>query len=751
VSLTLPVAADQAKSWYEKGQDAEARQNYEQAYDDFKQAYDLKPKDLRYRSAFERLKFLAGASHVHRGKLLREAGKLEEALAEFQKAAEVDPSSFIAQQEIRQTQKMIEAAKAPAPRSEAPPPGMLEKRLQEAQGPVELAPIANLPITLMVTNDTKQIYETVGQLAGINVLFDPEYTSRRIRIELNGVTLQDALQIIALESKTFWRPVTSNTVFVAADNQQKRKEVEQSVIRTFYPSNLSQPTEMQDVVNTLRQILDIQKVQALPAEGAIVVRGTPDQLALAEKVIDDLDKAKPEVIVDVAILQVNRDKAHTLGINPPTSATVALQNNVNTTSTTSTTASTGASTTTTGTPNQVNLNRLGNLNATDFTVTIPQATASALFSDSDTKLIQNPQIRSVDGQKASLKIGERVPIATGSFQPGIGGVGINPLVNTQFQYLDVGVNIDITPKIHANDEVSMKISMDISSVTGTSSIGGINQPIIGRKTIEHEIRLRDGEVSLLGGMLEDQQTRSVSGLPGLSQIPILKYLFSQTQTDHSENEIVFVLIPHIVREPDLEAANGKAIDVGTANSIQLRRITPLVAPTTVPASQNQVPAAAPMTQNSASAQTPPQPAVSGGASFSFDPPSVTQAAGSSFAVNILLSGAQNVYSVPLQVSYDPKLLQVANVSNGSFLSQDGQAVVLANRDDDTTGTLQITATRPPGVGGVTGQGAIVTLTFMAKAVGQGTLTISKGGARDPGMQAIPVMGAVASVTIQQSK
>ena len=306
--------------------------------------------------------------------------------------------------------------------------------------------------------------------------------------------------------------------------------------------------------------------------------------------------------MDVAILQVNRDKAHTLGINPPTSATVALQNNINTTSTTSTTSTTGASTTTTGTPNQVNLNRIGNLNATDFTVTIPQATASALFSDSDTKLIQNPQIRSVDGQKASLKIGERVPIATGSFQPGIGGVGINPLVNTQFQYLDVGVNIDITPKIHASDEVSMKISMDISSVTGTSSIGGINQPIIGRKTIEHEIRLRDGEVSLLGGMLEDQQTRSVSGLPGLSQIPILKYLFSQTQTDHSENEIVFVLIPHIVREPDLEAASEKAIDVGTANSIQLRRIAPLVAPATVPAAQNQAPAAAPTTQNSAPAQ-----------------------------------------------------------------------------------------------------------------------------------------------------
>ena len=220
--------------------------------------------------------------------------------------------------------------------------------------------------------------------------------------------------------------------------------------------------------------------------------------------------------------------------------------------------------------------------------------------------------------------------------------------------------------------------MDISSVTGTSSIGGIDQPIIGRKTIEHEIRLRDGEVSLLGGMLEDQQTRSVSGIPGLSQIPILKYLFSQTQTDHSENEIVFVLIPHIVREPDLDAASQKAIDVGTANSIQLRRIAPLVLPAAVPATPNQAPAAAPTTQNSAPAQPPPQPAVAGGASFSFDPPSVTQATGTSFAVNILLSGAQNVYSVPLQLSYDPKLLQVANISNGSFLSQDGQAVVLVH-------------------------------------------------------------------------
>ena len=711
VAITLPIgAADSAKSLYNKGKDAEARQNYEAAFDFYKQAYEQKPRDLAYRASYERTRFLAAASHVHRGQLLREAGKLKEALTEFQKAAEIDSSSFIAQQEIRRTQKLIDAGSAQPPSSVATPPTGLQKRVQEAQGPVDLAAISNVPITLKLTEDTKVIYETVGKLAGINVLFDPDYTSRRIKIELNGVTLQEALEIIALESKTFWRPVTSNTIFVASDNPAKRKEVEQSVIKTFYLANLSQPTELQDVVNALRQILEISRIQPLPSQGALVVRGTPDQIALAEKLVGDLDKARPEVIVEVAIMQVSRDKTRNLGISPPTSATVALQNNINTTTTSSSSSSTSSSSTS-GTANQINLNRLGNLNATDFTVTIPAATATALFGDSSTKLIQNPQIRAVDGQKASLKIGDRVPIATGSFQPGIGGVGINPLVNTQFQYLDVGVNIDITPKVHAGREVTLKVSMDISSVTGQSNIGGISQPVIGQRKIEHEIRLKEGEVNILGGILEDQDIRSLNGIPGLSQIPILKYLFSQTNVEHKENEIVFALIPHIIRARDVTDLNEKVLEVGTASAIVLRRASQ--APPPVPGNEA-APAAAQAPMPAPPAQAAPSMA-SGAASFVFDPASVTQAPGSTFTVNVLLRGAQNVYSVPLQVSYDPKVLQVVNVSNGGLLSQDGQPVALVHRDDDTTGALQITATRPPGAAGVSGQGTVVTLTFMAKA------------------------------------
>ena len=770
-AVTMAAAADKAKTLYDQGQDAEARQNYEGAYDFYKQAYDLKPKDLRYRTSLARARFEAAAAVVHRGQKLREEGKLDDAVAAFQRAISIDPSLFIAQQELARTQKMIENLRNPQPQS-AGPPTSLERKVRDAAGPVELAPISNTPITVkMLATKSDVVYRTVGQLAGINVLLDPDYTPRVINVDLNGVTLEEALEITALESKTFWRPVTQNTIFVAQDSVAKRKELEQSVLKTFYLSNLSQASELQDVVNAIRSVLDVQRVQQLLSQNAVVVRGTPDQIALAQKLVEDLDKAHPEVLVDIAVMEVSKDKSRTLGLSPPTSISLALQENLNT-SATSTTSTTG--TTTSSTPG-INLNSLANINATNFQVTIPSANLSTLMGDSSTKLIQNPQVRALDGQKATLKIGERVPVATGSFQPGIGGVGINPLVNTQFQYLDVGVNIEITPHVHQGGEVTLKLVMEISSVTGQASIGGISQPIIGQRKIEHEIRLKDGEANLQGGIFTESETKSLTGIPGLAQIPILKYLFGQTTQDHSTDELVFAIVPHIIRGTELSEVNQRAIDIGTATTIALRHVSQAAAAVAAPAPANP-PAAQPGQPNPASqppanqasaaplaggAPTPQsanpsgvpviQPATqaaNGMPSFLFDPPTITAAKGNTFAVNLLISGAQNVYSVPVQMYYDPARMQLLNVSNGSFLSQDGQTVALVHREDESTGTLTVTATRPPGAGGVSGQGTVITLTFMAKTAGQTPLTITRGGARDPGLQSIVVNGAQASVTVQ---
>jgi len=750
-AVTLPAIADNAKNLYAKGEDAEARQNYEAAYGFFKQAYDLKPKDLRYRTSFERVRFEAAAAIVHNGQKLRDDGKLEEAVAAFQKALTIDPSLFIAKQELSRTLKMINDIHNPPPQAAGPPAG-LERRVHEMAGPVELAAISNVPVALKMQNTKSDVvYRTIGQLAGINVLFDPDYTPKPINVELNSVSLEDALEITALSSKTFWRPVTSNTIFVATDNAAKRKELEQSVLKTFYLTNLSAPTELQDVVNAIRAVLDVQRVQQLLSQNALVVRGTPDQIALAEKLVEDLDKARPEVIIDIDVMQISRDRSRTLGFNPPTSATITLQNNL-TASSTSTTTTTGSSSTTTGTTG-ISLNTLGDLNATNFQVTIPSANLSAVMGDSDTKLIQSPQIRSLDNQKASLKIGERLPVATGSFQPGIGGVGINPLVNTQFQYIDVGVNIDLTPHVHSDREVSLKITMEISSEIGQASIGGITQPIIGQKKVDlGEIRLRDGETSLIGGIMDDSATKSLAGIPGLAQIPILKYLFGQVSQDHSSDETVFAITPHVIRGSEVSAINQSAIDIGTSAVIQLHhsgKVLPAPLPAQ-PGTSAQPASPAPAGQSPApSGSSPAAPASpSGTASFLFDPPTIQTTKGNTFVVNLLLSGAQNVHTVPVQLNYDPKMLQLVNVSNGGFLSQDGQIVSLVHREDEMIGQSQITASRPSGAGGVSGQGAVITITFQAKADGQTPLTITRGGARDPGLQAITVNGAQASVTVQ---
>jgi len=755
----------QAKQLYDKGKNAEARQDYISAYNFYHQAYELKPTDLTYRSAYEYVRFLAAASYVHQGQLLEKAGKLQEALTDFEQALAIDPSSFIAQQESNKVRLMIQKTLNPQATPPSTPESELDKRMEQATGPVELAPISQTPITLKLTEDSKTVYETIGRLAGVNVLFDPDYTSRRIRVDLNGVTLQEALEITALESKTFWRPVTPNTIFVAADTAAKRKELEQSVIRTFYLSNLSQPNELQDMVNILRTLLDTQRLQQFPSQQAIVVRGTPDQIAMAGKLIEDLDKSRPEVVVEVAIMQVTRDKLRNLGINPPTSVSIVVQESPGTTTTTTVNGNAGnGGTVTTSTANtgQINLNSLAHLNATNFEVTIPQATANFLMSDSSSKLIQQPEIRASDGQKASLKIGERVPVATGSFQPGIGGVGINPLVNTQFNYIDVGVNIDITPHVHGTDEVTLKLAMDISAVDSYQNIGGIQQPVIGQRKIENEIRMKEGEVNILGGILEDTFTKSLTGIPGLASIPLFRYLFAEESKEVKTNEIVFILIPHIVRAQDIYASNTRAIDVGTANVISLHENPPNnngqpnnngpgamnnPAQPKPPQAQPQSGMGQPASVQPTSAPTPAASAPMGSPIISFDPPTLDQAVGSTFTVNVNLAGGQNVYSVPLQLTYNPRVLQVLNVSNGPLLAQDGQTVALVNRDDSMAGILQVTASRPPGTSGITGDGSVFTITFQARAPGQATLSINRASLKNAAMQNMPASGSQAIVTV----
>jgi general secretion pathway protein D len=564
--LSAPNYPDEAKAAFKAGVRAESKKQYDEAFESFKRAYALNRKEPKYVTAYLRARASAGALHVSNGLKLRDDLNLEEALAEFQRAVEIDSTNFAAAQELRRTavliKKLYEPASA-ASKVESP----LTKLASEAEGPLDLQPSPNTPISLRMTTTADNVYKTIGKLGGINVLFDLDYKPQRITIEMNEVMVREALKMVALESKTFWRPISPTAIFVASEG--KRKEFENNVLKTFYLRNASTPTELQEVVGTLKGILDIGRIQVNPTHSSITLRGTQDQMVLAEKLISDVDKPKAEVVIDIAVMQISRGRLNTIGTTVPTSTSVALQ-------AAGAAASGGAA----------GLVTIGSLNGSSFVVGVPGASFSFLASDTNTKILQKPQLRALDNEKATLKIGDRVPIATGSFSPGIGGGNVSPLVNTQFQYLDVGVNIDITPHIHSNHEVTLKMVLEISSVTGSQNIGGISQPTIGQRRIEHETRLQDGEINLIGGILEDTETTSLGGYPWLMKIPILKYLFGQETKDHREDEIVFAITPHIVRAEEITDENLRLIDVGTSSTIGLRYKEPKTTkPTNSPARQ----------------------------------------------------------------------------------------------------------------------------------------------------------------------
>jgi general secretion pathway protein D len=604
------------------------------------------------------------------------------------------------------------------------------------------------------------VFDTIGKLAGVTMIYDPDLQVRRISVDLNNVTLEQALDIVSLESKTFWKPVTENIIMVIPDSTQKRRDYEEQVLRTFYLSNVVVAQDLTEITTGLRQLLELKHIQQVNAQNAIIIRDTPDKLALADKIIHDIDRAKPEVIIQVEVLQARLDKLRNLGIVPGQSASIAINPNSSTTTNNTTT------TTTSTAPNTVTLNQLTHLNQNDVVLTLPSATANFVLTDTTTKIIDNPEIRTVDGQQAKLRVGDRVPIATGSFQAGVGvgstaGAGfVNPLVNTQFQYQDVGVNVDLTPHVHPNRDVSIKIKVEVSSVTGTSTIGGIQQPIISQRTIEHEVRLKEGEVSILGGLIERINTRTLNGWPGLAKIPVMRYLFSGDDTELQENEVLIVLVPHIVRLPEWTRANLRSIYSGTDTMPATRRELDIKAPTSNPNPQV-TPAGTTPANTTTPAVQPPPPGVpssgvdnpgaapqGSGARMRFEPGTVNLAPGQTATLGVVVENVNDLFSVPMLLQFNPAVVSVEEVRHGGFLSGGTQEIAIVQRVDKEHGQAIISATRQPNTPGVNGSGTLLGIVVKAIAPGTSNISIVQVNAKDSQQKSIPLVTSEATVRVQ---
>jgi general secretion pathway protein D len=769
----IAAHAQSAAKWDKRGAAAEARQDYDVALDAYQHALAKKPTEILYKSHYERMKFLASVGHIDRGRVLRQSGDYAGAFNEFTRAAEIDPGNQTAQQELELLRKQQPALFGPTapvvPNEQMSRQSDTLKEIDSMAGPVQLRAVSNEPITLHMVEDVKVIYQAIGKAAGLNVLFDPDYTSKRIPVDLKDVTWSDALRIVGTVSGTFYKPVTNNTIFVAQNTRTKRTDLDEQAVQTFYLTNSTAQNDANEVVVAIRNLLDPSvKIYLVPSQNAIVMRATPDQLLLAEKLINDLDRARPEVVVDVAVLEVNRDKIRTLGITLPQSFTLTPQANPNAPAPTSTTTTSGTSTTS----SNFTLNSLAHISAQNFGVGITGGTLNALLSDTNTHILQNPRVRATDGQKATLTIGQKIPIATGSYNAGV-STGVASIgVQTQFTYLDVGVKIELTPTVHYDHEVTLKMKIEVSSEEGSSTISNVTEPIIGQNVSEQVIQVQEGEPSILAGLITKQNNQSSSGTPGLGELPsFFKYFFSSQTKEVQTQEIVFILIPHIVRESVLSRMNTRAIDTGTGTSIELRREIsaeqarndpapaparpqptgpPTTAANAAAAMVNQLnqqtqPIAPPLVPGEVSAQTP---GISGAPiTLRVVPPESSQNVGSTFQVAVSLANGHDVFSVPLQLQFNPAVLQLVNVDSGDFLSRDSQPVALVHRDEGN-GLVSISAERPPNTAGVSGQGSLCTLTFKAIAAGDSSLALVKVGARNSTQASLPVVGSQAVVHVK---
>jgi general secretion pathway protein D len=796
------------------GRNFEQKKEWDAALASYQAALAEDPTDILYQMAIEKTRFQASQFHVEQGLKVRGQGLLGDALMEFEKAYAIHPGSTAAEQEVRRTRDMIERERrraietgkeSPAEVRALTPAEEARRKNNEKLSSIlpvpELKPINQDPIRLRMNGAPKLLFETVAKLAGLNVIWDPEYQPQvrgNVSIEFENATLEEALDYISVLTKSYWKPLSPSAIFITMDNPNKRRDYEEQVAKVFYLSNVNGPQELQEIVNAVRSVADIQRFFPYNSQNAIIAKGSADQMALAEKILRDLDKPKNEVVIDIIVMEASSSYTRQLtaalapaGLNLPITfnprPSVRAVIDKGTDTTTNADGTTTAATTTTSTNNgMIPLSNLNKLSTADWATTVPNALLQAVLSDARTKVLQSPQLRAVDGVKASLKIGDRQPTATGSFQPGIGGVGINPLVNTQFTYIDVGVNVELQTRVFDSGEVYLHIDLDISSVTGKVNLGGIDQPIIGQRKVSQEVRVREGQPALLGGLTKTQDSKGVTGIPGLANIPILRRLFTGETINKERQDLMIALVPHIVRRPEFTEDNLRGIAVGNAQSVKLsygRRPSETPAPAAAPAAPRRDDAAAPAAAAatvppvappgaaanppaSAPALTPPAtappmtpptsepaartappaaPRPAGNAAVRFLPPMMTANRDSNITVALIIEGGSEVTSAPMGVQFDPRILKLTDVGRGDFFSSDGQIPVFTKSIAPDGGSAVINLNRLPQTPGVSGSGVLVSLTFQAVTPGTTTITIPNLNVRNA--QGQPVFSGSPQMTV----
>ena len=541
LALCLFAGGCAASSALRRGSEAERRQEYDFAVVEYAKAVRLHPDDVNARLALDRAKLRASDDHFNRGRRFAATGKLDQALIEFETASELNPSNNDVDEELKATRNKLRAKVAVAREGKTELQTIIERARDLPPPGLDLPPGVKMPAALTFRDaSSRDVFTAIARLANISLIFDTAFRDSPVSVDLRNATLDDALNTVAGATRSFFRVAAPKTVVVIPDTPAKRREYEEEVVRTFYLSN----ADLKETMDLLRLVLDARRISPTTATNALTIKDTPERIAAAGRVLSAIDKARPEVIIDVELLEVNRTKLKEYGLQIASPASPGLDGSVSIK----------------GDGNGViSLQTLRNLTQSDILFAgLPSLYYRLLKNDTSTRTLANPQLRTTDGTAAQARFGEQVPVPVTTFAPiATGGTAQQPI--TSFNYQNIGVNIDITPRTHHDDDVSLNLKISVTNISGT---GFGDLPTFGNREINTIIRLHDGETNMLAGLIKDEERQSLAGIPGLSDIPLIGRLFAHSQKTTEQTDIILTLTPHIIRILDLTEADLRPFRVG---------------------------------------------------------------------------------------------------------------------------------------------------------------------------------------------
>jgi general secretion pathway protein D len=561
LALCLVAGGCAASGALRRGSDAEHRQEYDLAVVEYAKAVRLRPEDANTRAALERSKLRASQDHFNRGRRLAATGKFEQALVEYQVAAELNPSNGDLDQELTATRAKLRARIAVAREGKTELQTLIDRARDLPPPGMDLPTGVKMPASLTFRDATsRDVFTAISRLANISLIFDSAFRDTPVTVDLRNTTLEDALTTVAGATRTFFRVTAPKTIVVVPDTPAKRREYEEEIVRTFYLSN----ADLKETMDLLRMVLDARRISPTTATNALTIKDSPERIAAASRVISAIDKARPEVIIDVELIEVDRTKLAEYGLQLASPGSPGLNGSI---------SINGANS-----ASGISLSALRNLSQSDLLLAnLPSLYYRLLKSDTNTRTLANPQLRTTDGVAAQAKFGDQVPVPVTTFAPlAQGGAAQQPI--TSFNYQNIGVNIDITPRTHHDDDVSLQLKIAVTNISGTGFQG---LPTFGNREITTIIRLRDGETNMLAGLIRDEERHSLDGLPGLSDLPMVGHLFGHTTKSTSQTDIILTLTPHIIRVLDLTEADLRPFRVGRDSLAPIAEL-PLLPPVEAP-------------------------------------------------------------------------------------------------------------------------------------------------------------------------